>query len=295
MRPTLLVADDEKFILELITAYLDEENYKFVTAENGIEAWNLLEKSPDDFDAVILDRMMPGMNGMEVLAKMKAHKFLKKVPVIFQTGMIKDSDILEGLDAGVDYYITKPFNSSILVAVIKTALSNYFGYRSMWENIKQTTNALALMKSGCFEFQTLEEARMLTSMLSSLCPEPDRASTGLWELLLNAVEHGNLGITYEEKKDLMEKDEWKTEVERRMLLSENTSKKVVIKFESLEDDIRFLIRDQGQGFDWHPFMELSSERAFDPNGRGIHMARLLSFDQIKYIGEGNEVMAVVRR
>ncbi len=295
MTPTLLIADDEEFILELITTYLQEENFKCVTAENGIKAWNLLEKSPKDYDAVILDRMMPGMSGMDVLAKMKTHKLLKKVPVIFQTGMIKDKDILDGLQAGVDYYITKPFNSAILMAVVKTALSNYIGYRSMWDNIQQTTNALALMKSGCFEFRILKEARMLTSMLSGLCPEPDRAATGLWELLLNAVEHGNLGITYEEKKHLMEKDEWSTEIERRILVPENASKKVIVKFERSDNDIRFLIQDQGQGFDWRPFMELSTERAFDPNGRGIHMARLLSFDSIQYIGKGNEVITVIDR
>ena len=293
MTSTLLAVDDERVNLRLISMLLKDENYRIVTAENGLKAWKLLEKSPENYDAVLLDRKMPEMSGMEILAKMKAHERLKRIPVIFQTSMVEKEEILEGLRAGVDYYLTKPLGKEILKAIVKTAVTSYATYRSVWKDIRRTTDALALMKTGYFEFRSMKEAQSLTTLLASLCADSGKVSLGLWELLINAVEHGNLEISYEEKSRLIKKDEWSAEVKRRMLLSENTSKVATAQFESSDNEIRFLIRDEGPGFDWQSFMELNPERAFDPNGRGIHLARTLSFDRIEYFGSGNSVLAVI--
>ena len=293
MTSTLLAVDDERVNLRLISMLLKDENYRIVTAENGLKAWKLLEKSPENYDAVLLDRKMPEMSGMEILAKMKAHERLKRIPVIFQTSMVEKEEILEGLRAGVDYYLTKPLDKEILKAIVKTAVTSYATYRSVWKDIRRTTDALALMKTGYFEFRSMKEAQSLTTLLASLCADSGKVSLGLWELLINAVEHGNLEISYEEKSRLIKKDEWSAEVKRRMLLSENTSKVATAQFESSDNEIRFLIRDEGPGFDWQSFMELNPERAFDPNGRGIHLARTLSFDRIEYFGSGNSVLAVI--
>ncbi len=293
MTSTLLAVDDERVNLRLISMLLKDENYRIVTAENGLKAWKLLEKSPENYDAVLLDRKMPEMSGMEILAKMKAHERLKRIPVIFQTSMVEKEEILEGLRAGVDYYLTKPLDKEILKAIVKTAVTSYATYRSVWKDIRRTTDALALMKTGYFEFRSMKEAQSLTTLLASLCADSGKVSLGLWELLINAVEHGNLGISYEEKSRLVKNEEWSAEVKRRMLLSENTSKVATAQFESSDNEIRFLIRDEGPGFDWQSFMELNPERAFDPNGRGIHLARTLSFDRIEYFGSGNSVLAVI--
>ena len=295
MTSTLLAVDDERVNLRLISILLKDENYRIVTAENGLKAWKLLEKSPENYDAVLLDRKMPEMSGMEILAKMKAHERLKRIPVIFQTSMVKEEEILEGLRAGVDYYLTKPLDKEILKAIVKTAVTSYDTYRSVWKDIRRTTDALALMKAGYFEFRSMKEAQSLTTLLASLCADSGKVSLGLWELLINAVEHGNLEISYEEKSRLIKKDEWSAEVKRRMFLSENTSKVATAQFESSDNEIRFLIRDEGPGFDWQSFMELNPERAFDPNGRGIHLARTLSFDRIEYFGSGNSVLAVINK
>lgn len=295
MIPTILAVDDEQVNLSLITTLLKNENYRVVTAENGLEAWILLKKAPEDYNAVLLDRMMPKMNGMEVLAKMKAHDVLKMVPVIFQTSMAKKEEILEGLRAGVDYYLTKPLKKDILLAIVKTALSGHLIYKSLWEDLRNISDTRRLTRSGYFEIQTMDEGQELASLLASVCPRSDKVALGLWELMLNAIEHGNLGITYQEKAQLVETDKWFEEVERRMALPENASKKVMVWFESSDDDIRFLIRDHGPGFDWKAFEELNPERAFDPNGRGIHLSRTVSFDRIEYKGGGNEVLAVIHK
>jgi DNA-binding response OmpR family regulator len=254
-----------------------------------------LEASPKKYDVVILDRKMPGMSGMDVLIRMKNHDILKMIPVIFQTSMAAEKDILEGLQAGVDYYLIKPCKKEMLLAVIKTALSGYFGYKSMQKEVRQITDALGLIKIGHFEFQTIKQGKKLATLLASISPDPEKAVMGLWELFLNAIEHGNLGITYKEKSELIEQDKWLIEVERRMQLPENISKSVTVQVKNLNSEIRFLIQDQGPGFRWQSFLELSPERAFDAHGRGIAVAMKLSFDRIEYLGIGNRVLAVIRK
>ena len=109
------------------------------------------------------------------------------------------------------------------------------------------------------------------------------------------MEHGNLGVTYDEKSKLMQENLWPREIERRLSLPENRDKFVEVFFESRDDEISIRIRDQGRGFDWEPFLEIDPDRAFDSHGRGIAMARILSFHTLEYVGCGNEVRVTAPR
>jgi anti-sigma regulatory factor (Ser/Thr protein kinase) len=119
--------------------------------------------------------------------------------------------------------------------------------------------------------------------------------TGISELLVNALEHGNLKIGYAEKSNLMRSGTWQMEVERRLSAKENIDGYIELEFKVEADTVQIRIRDQGKGFDWTPFLDLDPERAFDPHGRGIAMARLSSFDDLEYLGDGNEVLATVNK
>ena len=81
----ILVVDDEAVNLLIIAEYLEDTGYQLINAEDGTQAWNILENSPESIDLVLLDRMMPGLNGLQVLTKMKEHPVLKHIPVILQT------------------------------------------------------------------------------------------------------------------------------------------------------------------------------------------------------------------
>lgn len=293
--PTLLVADDENISLKVIQNQLKDEGYQLVMARSGTEAWALLEKKPERYATVILDWMMPGMDGMEVIEKIKTHNILNTVPVIFRTARASDQEVLQGLQAGASFYLTKPCKKETLKATIKTTVSQYYKYMEIKEDIHDTVSALELMITGYFEYQTIEDAQRLSTALAKLCPEPTKSVLGLWELLLNAVEHGNLGISYDGKTDLNQKNEWAGEIQRRQQLPEYRDKKVKVNLENTGNEIRFLIEDQGNGFDWQSYMQLSSERAFDNHGRGIAMANMQSFDKIEYKGKGNQVLAVIHK
>lgn len=286
---TILIVDDEPFNVEIIMEYLEDEGYELKTAEDGLDAWNQLETDPHAFDLVLLDRMMPNMDGMEVLAKIKAHPVLLEVPVLLQTALASKQDIAEGMKAGAYYYLTKPFEEDTLRSVISTAVGDRLRYRSMQQQIEMTSKLDELMADGQFSFRTLNEARDMATMLSNICPDPQRVVVGMAELLINAVEHGNLGITYEEKGLLKDQGSWQNEVEKRLGMPEYRDKKVTVKMHKNNLNIDFVICDEGQGFDFSGFLEMDPDRAFDNHGRGIAMSRLLSFDYLEYLGKGNEV------
>lgn len=288
----ILVVDDEEFNLELITEMLEDEQYQVETAENGVEACSLLEADPEKYDAVVLDRMMPKMGGIEVMQRMQVDPRLRLIPIIMQSAKASRVDIQKGLDAGVLYYLTKPFERETLLAIVGTAVSVYAEHIRLRSQVGVQREP-AIKQSKCI-FRTIDEARSTATLLASGCAEPERIVTGLCELFINAIEHGNLGIGYEGKTQLHQEGRWEQEVERRMKLPENSGKRVTVTVEQNAEELQFRIHDDGQGFDSQRFLIPEPSRAADTHGRGIAMARLMSFDRIEYLGCGNEVLAVVK-
>jgi len=293
-KPTILIVDDESFNLEIIMEYISDFGYDMRTAEDGLDAWTQLEAEPELFDLILLDRMMPNMGGMEVLAKIKAHPVLMQIPVILQTALASKQDITDGLKAGAYYYLTKPFEEEMLRSVVSTAVDDRLRYLSMQEQIDITSKMTALIKSGEFGFRDLDQARGLSTLLSNICPQPQKVVVGMSELLINAVEHGNLGITYKEKGQLKDNGTWQDEIDKRLEMPEYKDREVTVKVERSDDQILFIIKDEGEGFDFSKYLEMDSERAFDNHGRGIAMSRMLSFDSLEYMGNGSEVKVTVK-
>lgn len=154
--------------------------------------------------------------------------------------------------------------------------------------------ALGLLQEGVFTFRTLEEAHQLSSALASLCPYPVEAAIGLGELMLNAIEHGNLGIHADEKNNLKQQDRWADEVARRLQLPEFKHRQARVTMRRMEAVYSFLIEDQGDGFNWHEYLDIDASRAEMLNGRGIALARQISFSSLEYRGCGNQVFAIVK-
>jgi len=285
----ILLVDDEPLNLEILAEHLDSPAYRTEQAENGLVAWEMLDADPDGFDAVLLDRMMPVMNGMELLARMRADSRFVALPIIMQTAAAGKEQVAEGLRHGAYYYLTKPFERDVLLAIVEAALEMR---RNRLTLADERFDPRALVE-GEFRFRTLGEARRLASFLARACPQPDVTVLGLSELMINAVEHGNLGISYREKSQLNEKGAWRAEVERRLASPENAQRHASVRLARRGDNIVFTIVDQGAGFDWRAYLEMSPERAFDSHGRGIAMSRRLSFAALQYSGNGNTVHATV--
>lgn len=116
-RKKILTCDDEKNIVRLIQVNLERQGFDVVTAYNGREC---LERVAEDRpDLIVLDLMMPEMTGFEVLEKLKANPDTEDIPVIMLTARTQDQDVLRGWQAGVECYLTKPFNPIELITFIK--------------------------------------------------------------------------------------------------------------------------------------------------------------------------------
>jgi len=157
----------------------------------------------------------------------------------------------------------------------------------------KTESVIHFLKSAHFQFRFLNEAQVLAGFLAKVCPNPQLAIVGLTEILINAVEHGNLAIDYEEKTKLQKENLWLSEVERRLKLPENSDKVVDVEFLKTVKEIRIKITDQGKGFDWHKYQNVDPNRVFDQHGRGIALAKALLFSKLEFSELGNEITCII--
>lgn len=289
----VLVVDDEPIGRETLVENLTVEGYQVVEADSGEAAWRAIDAAPERFDAILLDRMMPDMDGIEILHRVKQRADMRHVPVIMQTGMTADADILEGLQAGAYYYLTKPFSADTLLAIVAAATRDYRGHKELEDEVKRQGQVLSCLAEARFVYRTPDEARRLAALLANSAPEPGRVVLGLSELMLNAIEHGNLAIGYQQKSVLIENECLHDEIEQRLASPEFSQRRAEVEVRRAAGELRFVIRDQGAGFDWQGYLEMSPERAFDTHGRGIAMSRMISFDRLEYHGLGNEVEAAI--
>ncbi|AIM25403.1 response regulator transcription factor [Melissococcus plutonius] len=132
----ILIVDDDKEIVELLSIYIHNEGYDVVKAYDGKNALNKVHTIPD-IDLIILDIMMPEMDGMQVVKKLRKES---QIPIILLTAKTTDMDKIKGLVAGADDYVTKPFNPLEVMARVKSILRR--------SNIKPTTNEPAILEVG---------------------------------------------------------------------------------------------------------------------------------------------------
>jgi phosphoserine phosphatase RsbU/P len=240
---------------------------------------------------VLLDRNMPRLGGVELLQWLKGNSELRSLPVILQTASDSRAELIAAMKGGAFYYLTKPYDVEMLLTVVATAARDRASYRQLQSVARRGELATGLLRSAVFRLHTIDEARDVGTLVAGLCPDPANTVIGLTELIVNAVEHGNLGVTYAEKSELSGMDRWLAELERRAALPENAGKYVDVSFDRDERQIEIVIRDQGPGFDWRPYLEPDPTRVFDTHGRGITIARRLSFDELEYRDPGNVVVA----
>ncbi|GMV48612.1 MAG: response regulator [Nitrospira sp. OLB3] len=288
----VLLVDDSPLNLTILKEFLRHTDYSAVTATSGAQAWDILKDDPDRFDAVLLDRVMPDIDGMEVLRRMKQHAPLSQIPVIMQTAAISSQQMLEGLQAGAYYYLTKPFEEATLLAIVNAAVRDHDNYREVRRELHRATSSMTLLDSATYRFRSPEEAKSLAMLLAHAYPDPQKIVTGILELTLNAVEHGNLSIGYKEKTRLIEEGLLEEEIDRRLADPVYGSRHGIAHFARQAGLLCLQVTDEGAGFDWRKYLDFDPDRAYDTHGRGIAMANKLSFDHIEYRGKGNRVHAV---
>lgn len=120
MKEKILVVDDEKDILELVEYNLTKNGYRVKTVTSGEEALELIKEN--DYDLIILDLMLPGVDGLDLTKIIKADKLKAGIPIVMVTAKSEEADRVAGLEIGADHYVTKPFSPRELVAIVKATL-----------------------------------------------------------------------------------------------------------------------------------------------------------------------------
>lgn len=290
---TILIAEDDPISRTILSAQLTQGGYKVEAVEDGLQAWKRLNET-SDIALVVTDRRMPGLDGLALHARMQGDPALGSIPVIMQTSATAPEEVVEGIKSGVYYYLTKPYLEETLLTLVKTAIRERRQQERFESRINRQRQALGRFVRGEFEIRGLREAQNIAFLLGGIFPRPELAVPGLYELMLNAVEHGNLGIGYEEKGRLLASAGLKEEIRRRLELPENRDKYVHVEFIQNRHEIQVVVTDQGPGFDWRPYMEIEPGRAMRAHGRGIAKANQLSFDRVTFEGPGNRVQAVAK-
>ena len=156
--------------------------------------------------------------------------------------------------------LTKPIDEDILKSVLSAAVREIRQQKVLGSELKQHKTSFNLIDLCRFYYRTLPEAESLACFVANCYPEPERVVSGLAELLINAMEHGNLGIGYDEKTELVSTGTWRDELLRRVDLPEHQNKQVEAVLQRKEDGIYFKILDQGKGFSWQQYMQIDPAR-----------------------------------
>ncbi len=175
MNANILIVEDESDISDILSLQLQNKGHHVTVIADGSEALEQIQNSEQNADLYILDRMLPGTSGLEIGKFLRMFKKTKTKPILMLTAMTRPEDIVEGLDAGADDYVTKPFDSNVLMARVQALLRRAEALRSQEENKETsiyTVNKLKVDTNQCKAWieereldLTLSEYKLLVSFL----------------------------------------------------------------------------------------------------------------------------------
>jgi two-component system phosphate regulon response regulator PhoB len=189
----ILIVEDDLEIQEMLSLAFSGEGWKLLMAKSGEEALNILITSVAD--CVLLDIMLPGMDGLKTLKKMRADDRLKSVPVILASAKGEESDIVSGLELGADDYIVKPYSPKVLIARIRTVLRRLEDAKeSSPVVVQQGAIRIDLARHEAFlEEKTLDLSATEFALLQHFLSYPDRVFSR--NQLISAIHGGDYPVT----------------------------------------------------------------------------------------------------
>ncbi len=277
-------------MLMLNEAVLSEAGYRVLKAADGEEAQAFLETTKEEISAMILDWIMPGISGIDLLKWIKQQPSLQEIPVVMFTGRANAESIREGIDAGAFYYLVKPADQKVIRSIVAAAVSEFRLKQDLFRKLRASENPFQFLQEGTFRCRSLAEGENLAIYLANAAASPQYV-LGISEIIINAIEHGNLGISYMDKSDFVERGVWAAEVARRLELPEHKGKYVLVTMKRTPAEMTIQIEDQGPGFDYVPYLRMDEVRVFDNHGRGI--AITTQYLKLKFLGNGNKVLITI--
>ena len=292
MAKSILIVDDEEIIRNVLRRKLEQTtSYKVFTADDGTVALEMFKQEP--VDLVISDLLMNEMNGIELLRNLKDIE--PRIPVIIITGYGTLDDAIEAIHLGAEDFIKKPFDINEVLDTVEKTFRKMAEEEDQREVIKYIAhedinlaipNDFDLLNTVINYIFSHLRARWLVSD-----EDLHDVKICLYEALTNAFEHGNLGITGEEKSRLLEQGQqaWREYQLAKMDDPVNKQKQILVKLTIDDDMMKVAIKDEGKGFDHSTrTLDTDPEEMFRSSGRGLLLIQSL-MDAVEFNETGNEL------
>jgi CheY-like chemotaxis protein len=295
----ILVAEDSQTQVVHIRGLLEEAEFDVDTVPNGRDAVRRLEAG-EQYDLILTDMMMPEMDGLQLVRAVRIH--YPGTPVILMTGQGTDALAIEALEDGAAGYVPKSQLHERLVDEVAQVLHAAEVDRS-YEIL------LSCLKRNEFVFELRSEVALIDPLINlllqmmagiQLCDSTSRIRVGLAleHALLNALYRGNLEISAAEMqstRELLLSGQGTTLVDQRLATSPYSTRKIFFDVQMSHDAARFVIRDQGKGFDTSQLPKPGDPDVLEREG-GHGLLLMQSFmDEVTFNEVGNEVTMVKRR
>lgn len=285
MKPLVLLVDSDPSELTALESVLANQGYGLARADSAAAAKGMIEAAEVDYVACLVDWGLPDLSPTELISWI-ASQGPPSVEVVLVAEELIPENVERGLDAGAYYFLTKPFDHGQLRAIVRATITAVELRRELEAKIDEAGETLRMLDQGSLLFQTPREAQVLAVQLGSACRDP-QIGVALFELLLNAVEHGNLEIDYAEKGQLLAEKRLGEEIRDRLASPAYRKRWARLDVEQAGGGTRLWITDQGKGFDFDRYLQFDKSRMFDPHGRGVLMAKASL--EIEYVDPGNRV------
>lgn len=273
-----LLVEADPLQAKILSGFLREGGF-------SVEVHATLPAAPERFDLVVMEQA----SSEAFLISNARRPPRERLPVILLVDDAAQADVIQGLESG-HYTAGKPVGRALLLALAERAIRSRNRLRDLSDELARDRESLRHLVEARFEFRTREEACAIAGTLSQAFPPSNLLSVGIMELLVNAIEHGNLEIGGLRKQALLESGRLDDEIVRRLRDPRLGSRYATAQLRRFPDRLRLVVEDQGPGFD-------PSALSYDPrahHGRGLQLARAVGFDSLEHEPPGNRVVAVMR-
>ncbi|MCQ2973992.1 MAG: response regulator [Bacteroidales bacterium] len=287
----VLIIEDDFISRKYLRDLIKYSGYECVTAKNASEGLDLYYSFKPN--AIICNIIMPGISGLEYLQKIRSLD--RHTIIIMITNFSSERLAINALRLGANDYIQKPIQDNDILPTLKRIGSKI--------NLDDDNNfRYGAIDSGriVMKFNTeIGAPRMIVDRLMSEVAEnyfEEEARTsielGLSELVTNAIEHGNLNITYKEKTEVLKNDKLTELYQNRLNDQKLASRQVTVEYSFSENQCEWIITDEGDGFDPNKVPNpIADENLENLSGRGIFISKFF-FDSVEYLGKGNKVHVI---
>jgi len=281
----ILLIDDDKEILNYLKEFFELNNYNTYIAETGYQGIDLFKKHK--IDIVITDLKLPDIEGLEVIKTIK--EINKNTPIFAITGITDKNLINKVMENGASDLIRKPFGTKKLKYLFKRVENYYLKFK------KRDISSFILWNKNHFRINN--DITIVTKVVDYIfdncifdCKNMNFLKIALNEIIINAIEHGNLRISHEDKKNLILNDTYLEYIINKAKEDKYKDTFVDIFVYTNNDYLKIIVKDMGDGFDYTSIPDPDDpDNFFKELGRGILIAKN-AFDKLEFNDTGNKVI-----